>query len=105
MYDTEDILMGLFMPSRTGRKQKQTLYNAQAPLRTEEEHFTKCHSSRFLCLDCRRFELSSFFWSYFVFRESDGIWLWCPNFLQGLCITGSAGHLCCADRNHSVLLG
>lgn len=102
---TEGVLVGLLDPSRTGRKQKPTLYIAQAPLRTEEKHFTECHSSRFLWLDYRSGEHSSFFWAYFVFREGGRIWLWCPNFLQGLCITCNAGHFCCGDNwNNSVLL-
>lgn len=105
MYNTEGVLVGLLMPSRTGRKQKQTLYIAQAPLRLEDKHFTGCHSSRFLALGYRSVEPSPFFWAYFVFRESGGIWLWCPNFLQGLCITCNAGRLHCGDNlNDSVLL-
>lgn len=98
MYNTEGVLVGLLMPSRTGKKQEQTLYIEQAPLRIEEKHFIECHSSRFLWLDYRSVEPSSFFWAYFVFRESGGIWLWCPSFLQGLCITCNAGHLCRGDN-------
>lgn len=97
MYSTEGVLVALVMPSRTGRKQKQILYTAQAPVRIEEKHFIECHSSRVLWLNFGSIECSSFFWAYYVFGESGGIWLWCPDFLQGLCIVCNVGYLCCGD--------